>query len=118
MNLKELFGQLGVDADQPAPVLVQTPKRCYAHDKDEPCPDCAADKARGYAVRMLAGRCVNGSELGSGTRWHAVPIGEHGMAWTALCGAKPGRRSAGWSSWIVRGQAVTCPRCSKKLEAK
>jgi len=112
MNLKEFFGV----TDQSAPVLVKTPKRCYDHGQDEPCPDCAADQARGYAVRMLAGRCANGAELDSGTRWHAVPIGDHGMSWTALCGAEPGRRSAGWSHWIVSGQAVTCPRCLKKLE--
>lgn len=66
---------------------------------------------------MLAGRCANGSELDSGTRWHAVPLGEHGLSWSALCGAEPGRRSAGWSSWTVRGQAVTCPRCLGKLPA-
>lgn len=118
MNLKKFFGAIGADTDQVVTVLAQTPKRCYDHDQDDPCPDCAADKARGYTVRVLAGRCANGSELGGGARWHAVQIGEHGMDWTAMCGAKPGRRSAGWSRWIVRGQAVTCPRCAKKLEAK
>ncbi len=123
MNLTEMFERMGVDTekmkrDQPAPEPVAMPKRCREHIQEEPCADCAEDKARGYAVRVLAGRCANGSELGHGTRWHAVPIDERGMRWAALCGAQPGRRSAGWSSWFVRGQAVTCPRCLKKMEAK
>jgi hypothetical protein len=58
---------------------------------------------------MLTGRCMNGAERDHGTRAHAVPIGER----KALCGAKPGRRSVGWSSY--RESTVTCPRCLKKL---
>jgi len=33
----------------------------------------------------------------------------------AICGARPGRRGY-WGSYF--GDAVTCPRCLKKLEAK
>lgn len=85
--------------------------RCYAHDSSLPCPQCETDMERGYSVKVLAGRCANGSELGSGTRWHSVPVD----SWKALCGAQPGRRSAGWSVWYIKGQEVTCPRCLKKL---
>ena len=60
----------------------------------------------------LAGRCANGSELDCGTRWHALP---NGLGWTALCGAKPGRRSAGWRGFPDEIHAVTCPRCLAKM---
>ena len=33
-----------------------------------------------------------------------------------LCGAKPGRRSAGWSSYP--GEQVTCPKCLRKLAGR
>lgn len=95
-----------------APVL---PPTCKAHNGSLPCPQCAEDAARGYAVKMLAGRCANGSELDSGTRWHAVPLGEHGLSWSALCGAEPGRRSAGWRG-EDEAHAVTCPRCTEKMK--
>lgn len=52
----------------------------------------------------LAGRCANGAERDGGARYHAVPA-----SGAALCGAKPGRRSAGWSPY--EGPAVSCPRC-------
>jgi len=79
---------------------------------DDVCPQCAEDKERGYQVQMLAGRCANGSERDSGTRWHALREGEY----KAICGATYGRRSAGWSSYIQLHQPVTCPRCLKKLQ--
>ena len=85
---------------------------CYEHLRDQPCSICAEDEHRGYQVRILAGRCANGAELGSGTQWHAVKPGEH----KAICGATPGRRSVGWSSWRKIGQEVTCPKCRKKLQ--
>lgn len=53
----------------------------------------------------LAGRCANGSERDRGSLFHSVPQGKD----VALCGAEPGRRSAGWCS--DPGDAVTCPRC-------
>ena len=66
--------------------------------------------APGFRIRRLAGRCLNGYERDSGTRHHAVPSD----SWRALCGAYPGKRSAGWSEWDEK--EVTCPRCLKKLE--
>ena len=67
-----------------------------------------------------AGRCANGHERGQGVRTHAVPasdeLARNGYVLTpALCGAKPGSRSAGWSHWPGMG-AVTCPRCLRKAE--
>jgi hypothetical protein len=61
--------------------------------------------------RKLAGRCTDGFERGHGSLYHAVS-NETGRA---LCGAKPGRHSAGWQS--EPGEAVTCPRCLKKQAA-
>ena len=73
---------------------------------------------RGQPVRIyarcLAGRCANGAERDGGRLWHALPAEE----WQALCGAQPGRRSAGWGSWVRlpgEGLAVTCPRCRQRL---
>lgn len=57
------------------------------------------------------GRCANGAERDTGSIYHAV----ENHAWSALCKAKPGRMSAGWSS--EQGERVTCPRCIKKLKA-
>lgn len=65
-------------------------------------------------AHQLAGRCLNGAERDSGKLWHAVQV-SNGLG-TALCGARPGRTSAGWSEG--RGlEAVTCKRCKKKLGA-
>lgn len=88
--------------------------RCYEHYQDMPCSQCAENERRGYAVMQLAGRCANGFEGGHGVKWHAVRKGEY----KAVCGATYGRRSAGWSSWQVIGQEVTCPKCQKKLTTK
>jgi hypothetical protein len=62
-----------------------------------------------HRLRMI-GRCANGSERDGGRLVHAV---EH-SSWSALCGAAPGRSSAGWSS-IEYKEAVTCLRCRVKL---
>ena len=62
------------------------------------------------AARKI-GRCANGFERGKGHIFHAVPPN----SWSALCGAQPGRQSAGWNSEPDPQQAVTCPRCLKKL---
>jgi hypothetical protein len=52
-----------------------------------------------------------------GTRMHAVEVvaGQDYPAWfgPALCGAKPARRSNGWSDY--RAPAATCPKCLAKL---
>lgn len=69
-------------------------------------------------VASLAGRCTSGEERGQGSRLHIV-VGAHpnsSMAGKGLCGAKPGRRSVGWS--LRQGEAATCPRCVKKVYAK
>ena len=78
------------------------------------CEKCRRESAQGYAVRSLAGRCASGAERDHGTRFHALPIEGGRVSGRALCGAAPGRRSAGWSEW-GHGEAVTCTRCLEKL---
>jgi hypothetical protein len=68
-----------------------------------------SDPATNICPRRLAGRCANGAERDGGTLFHAVPAGK----WDALCGAHPGRRSAGWSQYA--GDGVSCPKCLRKL---
>lgn len=65
-------------------------------------------------ARMKIGRCANGAERDSGFVLHAV----EGGAWTAICGAQPGRQSAGWSHEDVPAEKVSCPRCLKKLSVR
>lgn len=60
----------------------------------------------------LAGRCADGAERDSGTLWHAIEAGES----VALCGAEPGRQSAGWSEHL--GTEATCKRCLSKLRRR
>lgn len=69
------------------------------------------------APAKLAGRCSDGYERGQGVRIHALanprrpdPTTIYGEA---LCKAKPGRRSVGWTP--MDGSDVTCPQCLKKL---
>jgi hypothetical protein len=52
---------------------------------------------------------------GAGSLAHAVAYAQHpaGLHLPALCGARPGKRSGGWSEY--RPAAVTCPRCLAKL---
>lgn len=57
----------------------------------------------------LAGRCADGAERDSGRLHHAVPY----YQLSALCGARPGRLSAGWGS--EAGESVTCLRCIRKI---
>ena len=63
-----------------------------------------------YTPKVLTGRCRTATDS-AGTVAHAVA----GVSWweTALCGAKPGKRSNGWSEY--RPSAVTCPKCLAKL---
>lgn len=63
---------------------------------------------RVYAQRLM-GSCRTGSDS-SGDLFHAVPE----QSSVALCGRTYGRRSAGWSSVI--GDAVTCPKCLRKMQ--
>ena len=62
----------------------------------------------------LAGRCADGRELGQGSRVHAVNgtlrTDYNELHGTALCGAKPGRRSVGWTV-APPATEVNCPRC-------
>lgn len=82
----------------------------------------------------LAGRCLDGAERDGGRLFHAVPVPiteddkaaprtateahlvELANYGVALCGAKPGRQSVGWSAH--GGDEVTCKRCLKKLGAQ
>jgi hypothetical protein len=96
----------GVD-DKPAEFLCQ----CYSAKvtaQGDLCPRCTKEKTQGYEMMALTGRCRSGGDWG-GTLYHAVRFGEY----AAVCGAKPGRRSVGWSGY--RGDDVTCPKCVKKL---
>lgn len=62
----------------------------------------------------LTGRCRSGAENG-GTRIHAIDAFDTYPSFAkAICGAKPGRLSNGWSGY--RAEQPTCPRCIKKLE--
>lgn len=61
------------------------------------------------SARRLAGRCADGAERDGGSLFHAVK----NESWVAICGAQPGRRSAGWSQHI--GDVVTCSRCLARL---
>jgi hypothetical protein len=72
-----------------------------------------------YQAKRLTGRCANGAERGGGHVYHAVPGGDWA---TALCGAKPGRLSAGWDGYESREgephnlvKHVTCQRCLHRL---
>lgn len=58
------------------------------------------------ALRMM-GRCADGAERDSGRLTHAVPA----YSLKALCGVKPGRRSAGWAKSDVE---INCLRCLRK----
>jgi predicted amidophosphoribosyltransferase len=75
------------------------------------CPACVKEKTQGYQVLMMLGRLSNGFESDHGTKQHAVRFGERG----AVCGARPGKRSVGWSTPYGE-RVVTCPRCAKKLD--
>lgn len=70
-----------------------------------------------YTAAKLAGRCSDGYERGQGMRVHALADARRPDATTvygtALCGAKPGRRSVGWTP--MDGTEITCPQCLKKL---
>lgn len=64
----------------------------------------------GIRVLRLLGRCTDGAERGAGRHWHAVEGG------VALCGARYGRWSAGWTEY--QGERVTCPKCLRKMAAR
>jgi len=65
-------------------------------------------------VRYMVGRCANGAGLDSGPLYHAIvsPSGaDNGGRPKALCGRAP---KLMWSQERL-GQAVTCPKCARKL---
>lgn len=77
-----------------------------------------AQNTPAYLPATLAGRCANGYERDQGRRTHAVPYSEtlagNGYAiHAAVCGAKPGARSAGWS--LRADLQPNCPRCLARL---
>lgn len=60
-------------------------------------------------LSYLQGRNWNGASRDAGVRIHAISK-------SALCGAKPGRLSGGWTVLWEDDVEVSCPRCVKKLE--
>ena len=88
-----------------------------------------------YRAGMLQGRLSNGAQSDHGTQVHAVvrklvkspmagKVLDNGYVCpekterdVGLCGARPGRRSVGWS-FSYNGEpepTITCPRCLAKL---
>lgn len=63
-----------------------------------------------HLILRKAGPLRNGAERGKGTVWHAVPGADYFNAKDALCGQHP---AIMWSTGP--GDAVTCPRCLKKM---
>lgn len=65
-----------------------------------------------FSILYLSGRCVNGAERDSGTKFHVVS----NISGKALCGIKPGKRSAGWLDAWQLPQQITCPKCLRKSQ--
>jgi hypothetical protein len=65
-------------------------------------------------ARYLTGRCANGANASRGRLYHAVQGGNQGVA---LCGARYGARSAGFSYEGEALEKVTCARCLKRLQS-
>lgn len=64
----------------------------------------------------LAGRCTSGLEKGQGVVVHALqdPHRNQWEIWgAALCKAKPGPRSVGWTE--LTDHAVTCAKCLRMI---
>lgn len=76
----------------------------------QPTPAAAPDAHGDVHPRHLLGSCASGSESDKGRLSHGVV----GDSWTALCGAKPGSRSAGWAEYD--DAEVTCKRCLAKMK--
>jgi len=66
-----------------------------------------------YTAATKAGRCWNGAQRDRGSVVHAVPDFENLTFKDALCGAYPGRKSAGWAR---SDRPVSCPRCLKIIQ--
>lgn len=65
-----------------------------------------------YVPRILAGRLANGAERDHGNIVHAV--GNSGGV--AICGTSPGRRSGGWVPVHCGDDAITCPKCLRRID--
>jgi hypothetical protein len=70
-------------------------------------------------IARLTGRCADGAQRDGGRRLHVV-LRPHGALSvpcfdTALCGAKPGRLSNGWTE-SDGAEVPTCPRCRRIAE--
>jgi len=130
MTITEMLQKIADEAPEPEqPVIIPEVKFCQRCRNiiedltdDGICRDCQNTLKRGYEISEMAGRCANGAERDHGTRWHARMLISNifdnwqGADYTAICGAKPGRRSVGWSTREPEDRQVTCPRCLKKLE--
>jgi hypothetical protein len=68
--------------------------------------------AAAYVAMRLLGRCANGNEADGGRIYH-IKGASH---WKALCGAQPGRRSAGWADHPDATKPVEQSTCLKCLE--
>jgi hypothetical protein len=68
-------------------------------------------KIEPWRTATLLGRLSSGLESDRGTVVHAVTF-----SGVALCGRRPGSRSAGWRS--EESEIVTCTRCVKRLGAE
>lgn len=65
-----------------------------------------------YMAVRLMGRCANGVEADGGRKYHALR--KDRLNYQAVCGAAPGKRSAGWADFpdtVKPVEDVTCPRC-------
>jgi hypothetical protein len=64
-------------------------------------------------LARMTGRCANGFERDGGRLVHAIceDTSSHGVA---LCGARPGRLSAGWGPVSTEVDQITCKRCARK----
>jgi hypothetical protein len=65
-------------------------------------------------ARRLLGHYVSGAKLEGSVMLHAVESKGPVSIGPALCGARPGRLSTGWSEPV--DDPVTCPRCLRKMK--
>src|SRR5690242_14275392 len=117
--LKELADRYPKPAElPPVHTVAPFPKCSNCHDFDvvnegDWCQQCTKEKEQGYEILSMLGRLANGAEFQKGVLFHAVKFG----SFKAMCGAKPGRRSVGWTfDPQSHGREVTCPRCVKKIK--
>lgn len=103
-------------SDDPRPEVFRCAKCRDANvaNLNDICELCTLETKRGYIATTLLGRLANGAERDHGRVVHGLAIDKgNGKKDIAFCGAKPGRRSVGWS-WHHE-KDVTCPRCLKRI---